>query len=60
MSPGLEIQIINVHLQVDNKIVQYLVINEKVEFELTKQEKAVATHMFANAGCVGLQGASHE
>ena len=37
----------------------YLVINEIVEFELTEKEKAVAAHMSASAGCVGIQGASH-
>ena len=41
------------------QVVLYLVINEIVEFELTKKEKAVAAHMSASAGCVGTQGASH-
>ena len=37
----------------------YLVINEIVEFELTEKEKAVADHISASAGCVGMLGASH-
>ena len=55
LSPGLEFQIIKVHLQKvsdTNKVVLYLVINEIVEFALTEKEKAVtAAQMSAMLEC---------
>ena len=43
-----------------NKVVLYLVIIGIVEFDLTEKGKAVAAHMSASAGCVGMLRANHE